>query len=265
MNKTRYREPVLLLSAALFLAGCGAMSDGRLRGDGATLTPGWPRVARAARKALLTPEVWAPAAAAVAIQAGGSDKRISSWASRKTPVFGSQSRAGKASHTLIGVSNAVYWASVLAAPGGGRAGNWIEAKAKLAAGGVAANTAAFQSALVLQSAVGRERPNHGGRNSFPSLHTAYAASQAMSAYTNFRAVRMTPAEAALTRGAMDAVPALTAWSRIEARAHYPSDTLAAMSLASFLSLFVSDAFLGEAPVRAETDGKSAALSLRLAF
>jgi hypothetical protein len=36
----------------------------------------------------------------------------------------------------------------------------------------------------------------------------------------------------------------TAWARIEAGAHYPTDVLAGAALGNFVSLFVHDAFLG---------------------
>ncbi|MDD5209410.1 MAG: phosphatase PAP2 family protein [Elusimicrobiales bacterium] len=258
-------RPVFCLLVCLSLAGCGTMAGGQRRGDGATLSPGWARVRRAAKHALSLPEVWAPAAGAAGIAACGADKKISSWASRETPVYGSQASAAKASNTLISISNAAYWGSVLAAPGGSQAEEWVYSKAKTAAAGVAANTAAFQLAVALQKTTGRERPNGAGKTGFPSLHTAYAASQTMSAYENLQSLKMTPAEAALARGALDSIPVAMAWARIEAKAHYPSDTLAGMSLASFLGAFVSEAFLGEFPLSLETAGKTPMLTCRLSF
>jgi membrane-associated phospholipid phosphatase len=41
-----------------------------------------------------------------------------------------------------------------------------------------------------------------------------------------------------------ALTATTAWSRLEARRHYPSDVLAGMALGHFFGAFVNDAFLG---------------------
>ncbi len=263
--RTRFRAVLLPLLAALPLTGCSTMADGRRRAEGAALFPGWARAGQAAKRALLRPEVWAPAAGALAIGAAGADKRISAWASGKTPVFGSADKARKASKKLISVSNAVYWASVAAAPSGPYGKVWYYDKAKTAAAGVAANTAAFQAALSLQKIVGRPRPNGAGRSSFPSLHTAYAASQTMSAWTNFECLRMTGTERALIRGGLDAVPLATAWARVEAKAHYPSDTLAAMALSSFLSSFVSEAFLGGPAVSVEALGKTPALVWRAGF
>jgi len=267
-HKAFFTRPVKLLSIFLLgfsAAGCGTMSGGQRRGDGATLRPGWARIARAAKHAISMPEVWAPAAAAVAIQAGGADKRLSNWASRKTPVFGSQAGAAKASNTLINISNDVFWASVVAAPGGPRLKEWLYSKSKTAAGGLAANAAAFQFTRTLQGITKRQRPNGAGRSSFPSLHTTYAASQTMSAYENIRSIGLTPGEAALARGALDSIPLAMAWARIEAKAHYPSDTLAAMSLSSFISAFMSEAFIGESPLSIELTGKTPMVTCRLAF
>jgi hypothetical protein len=36
----------------------------------------------------------------------------------------------------------------------------------------------------------------------------------------------------------------TAWARVEAKKHFPSDVLAGAALGSFISAFVHDAFLG---------------------
>ncbi|MDA8130035.1 MAG: phosphatase PAP2 family protein [Elusimicrobia bacterium] len=263
--KERLASGLLVLLAVLTAAGCSTMADGRRRADGATLRPGWARTGRAAKAALLRPEVWVPAAGALVIGAAGADKRISSWASSKTPVYGSTDKARKASNTLISVSNAAYWASVAAAPSGPYGNAWLYDKAKTAAAGVAANTAAFQATLSLQRMVGRQRPNGAGRSSFPSLHTAYAASQTMSAWTNFESLRLGGTERALIRGGLDAVPLATAWARVEAKAHYPSDTLAAMALSSFLSSFVAETFLGGAPLRTEVLGRTPVLVYRARF
>ncbi len=47
----------------------------------------------------------------------------------------------------------------------------------------------------------------------------------------------------LTYG-LDAVTFGTAWARIEAGAHYPSDTLFGMALGNFFANFFKDAFMG---------------------
>ena len=43
---------------------------------------------------------------------------------------------------------------------------------------------------------------------------------------------------------LDALTIGTSWARIEAGAHFPSDTLVSMALGNFCAVFFNDAFLG---------------------
>src|SRR5262249_20570590 len=104
----------------------------------------------------------------------------------------------------------------------------------------------------LKHATGRVRPNGEGTESFPSGHTSHSAVLTGLAQDNLDAIDMNAgARRALDVG-LDALTVGTAWARVEAGAHFPSDTLAAMALGNFVSRFFDEAFLGPA-----SDGRAA--------
>lgn len=60
----------------------------------------------------------------------------------------------------------------------------------------------------------------------------------------------------------------TAWARVEAKSHFPSDVLAGMALGHFIGAFINDAFLGtESPFffSVEPTRKDIYCSIRWAF
>jgi hypothetical protein len=61
--------------------------------------------------------------------------------------------------------------------------------------------------------------------------------------------------------------ALSAWSRLEARAHYPSDVLAGVALGYYISAFIHDSFMGlgsdvAVQVQPSADGVQASVAVR---
>ncbi len=65
----------------------------------------------AARDALLDPWTWGPVLAATAFQIDGWDRRVSDWARRETPIFGSTAGAHFPSDTLLGAALGNFVAS----------------------------------------------------------------------------------------------------------------------------------------------------------
>ena len=148
-------------------AGCATVPGGSGWGENATLTPGWKRVRESAVNAARDPHVWVPLAGAAIFQVDNLDHRVSDWAQRETPVFGSQEDAAR----------------------------WSD---------------------------------------------------------DFRTA------------------ASVAWARIEAGAHYPSDTLFGMALGNFIGAFINDAFIGvdtdePAQVTVHALPRGAELRLQLGF
>jgi len=96
----------------------------------------------------------------------------------------------------------------------------------------------------VKAAAGRERPNKHNDKSFPSGHAANVAAFTNLASRNVDAMNIPQgAKTALDIG-MYALTAATAWARVEAGAHYPTDVLAGMAQGYFITSFINDAFLG---------------------
>jgi membrane-associated phospholipid phosphatase len=241
-----------LITMLSILSGCGTMSNGKGWGQDATLFPGWSRVGKAAYQAAVSPLTWGPAVGAAILQIDDWDRNLSRWASDKRPIFGSQTNASNWSDYLLFTSGAVYGATALLTPSGNQSGEWVTNKMKgFIVGGAALGLS--EAGVGLTSAViKRKRPDGGSNESFPSGHAAAATSFATLAARNVGAMELPrPAEVASDIG-LGVLAAGTAWARVEAKRHYPSDVLFGITLGHFLSAFVNDAFLGTETSRGVT-------------
>lgn len=226
-------------AGALLLLLCGCASTAGRQGPG----PAHERWRQAWRHAARSPAAWVPAVAAAGVAAGGWDREISDWARRETPVFGSTGNARRASDALLAASQLGMIATVFAvpprdppAPSRFRRLVWEESA-------VLADAALVDG---LKRAVRRERPSRSSGLSFPSGHSAGAFASAALAARNLRASDRSPgARRGLTAG-MTTLAAGTAWARVEAGAHYPTDVLAGAALGGFVGVLVHDAVLGPA-------------------
>jgi hypothetical protein len=243
MTRTRSRPLAAIL--ALTCSACGTLPSGHTWGDQATITPGWARVREAAQSAVSDPWVWAPLATAAVLQIDNFDRRTSDWAREHTPIFGSQSNAEDWSDNLRSASSAFALVTLVAAPGGDDPGQWLLSKAKGGAVEVAAVAVTSAATVALKDTTGRERPNGADDESFPSGHTSSAAVHGQLAKTNLEAIPMSPAWRLTADIGVDAVVLGTAWARVEAGWHYPSDTLVGMALGTFIASFATRAFLPE--------------------
>lgn len=264
----------LLVFFVAALSGCGTVSmgrvGGRVWGGDARLLPGWDRVKGAATKAALSPETWVPAAGALVFQAAGWDDDVSEWASEHTPVFGSRDGASAASGYLMGTAAAAYVATALAAPGGDTASEVAANKARgLATGGAAAVTD-FGLTQILKDLTNRSRPDGSDGRSFPSGHASVTATFETLASRNLDYLSLSKGDRTLLRVGLASVTVGTAWARVEAGRHFPSDVLAGIALGHFLGAFFNDAFLGAGDgdglaLAVEPSKEGVMLSLRWAF
>ena len=239
--------PRLLPVVCLLCSACASLPDGSRWGDSATLAPGWERIKVSAVDAAKSPWVWAPLAGAAVLQIDSWDEDVADWASDATPVFGSVESAEDWGDGLRDASVVGYAASVLATPSGEAGGEWWVAKAKGAAVGVGAFAATAGVTGGLKSLTTRERPNGSGDDSFPSGHASTAAVFDTMTVRNLQGIEMSaPLRTTLEIGA-GAITAGTAWARVEAGAHYPSDVLVGVALGNFFAAFFTEAFLGLEP------------------
>jgi hypothetical protein len=237
----------LALAAYCLCSACTVLPDGSRWGDAATLTPGWQRVRASAVEAVKSPWVWAPLAGAAVLQVDSWDEDVADWASDETPVFGSLENADDWSDGLRIASAVGYGASVLATPGGDLDGDWLAAKARGAAVGGSAFAATAAVTSGLKSLTSRERPDRSGDDSLPSGHASTAAVFGTLTVRNLHSINAPPAMRTMLGFGAGAVTAGTAWARVEAGQHYPSDVLIGVALGNFMGAFFTEAFLGLEP------------------
>ncbi len=234
---------VAALPIVLALCGCGTMPSGRRWGEDVTLAPGWEQVGRAAWNAAAAPETWLPIAGALVLQAGHADENVAAWAARRTPVYGSQRNADRMSDNLKHASEALWIVSALATPSGDEFGEWSLNKVRGFGVQIGSGILLRPTVGSLKSATDRTRPNGGGE-SFPSAHAAATAHYATMTVMNVEALELSPATSTVTQVGLAALTVATAWARVEANQHYPSDVLAGMALGHFFGAFFTDAFMG---------------------
>jgi len=232
------------LVAALLVASCGTMRSGGRWGEGATLRPGGARLLSAARGAALDPWTWGPLAGAGVIAIGGWDEDISDWAREETPVFGSQQDASDMSDDLHDLERQGWLVTVLATPSGSEAWPWAVDKAKGFAVEWSATFATSALTSELKSLTDRTRPDGSNERSFPSSHASDAFAYFALARRNLDAIDVSPLVRGSAKVGLGVVASGTAWARVEAGVHYPTDVLVGAALGNFVACFVHDAFLG---------------------
>ncbi len=242
MGRLQFPRLWILMMAAL--PGCGTLPSGSGWGEDATIAPGWDRVRQAAVGAARDPLVWGPLLGATMLQIDNGDKRISDWASDHTPVFGSRQSAKHWSTDLRTASMVVYHVTALATPSGETPGDWLINKAKGYAVGAAAVGTTTSVTGFLKSEVSRERPNKSDNESFPSGDASRSSIYTRLASRNLQSIDMSTNARDWDNIGLGALTVGTAWSRVEAKAHYPADTLFSIALGNFVGAFFNDAFLG---------------------
>jgi membrane-associated phospholipid phosphatase len=230
------------------LTGCrGTLPDGRGWGHDALRVPSWEQVGHAAVDAVLTPETLGPAAGAIIFySAGHIDRELADWAADHTPLFGSRTRAAKASDYLEGAAVLAWVGTALAIPSEKPlSGPWWAAKGEeILTEGLAVGATSGVTTLLKDVVIHRRRPDGSDQHSFPSGHTATAAVGDMLAARNLESLPLAPGERTAGRLGLFTLTMGTAWARIEAHKHFPSDVLAGAALGNFLGAFVNEAFLG---------------------
>jgi membrane-associated phospholipid phosphatase len=230
---------------ASLLGACSSMPNGRDWGEDVTLRPGWSRLGHAALEAVKQPSFWAPLTAAGITQIDGWDRRISNWARRNTPVFGSEANAARWSDYLRSASVVGGWASIAVAPSGPEAGSWLLDKVKGSAVDVLAAEVAIESTSGLKRLSKRERPNGHDDQSMPSDHSATSAVYDQLAVDNLQLSGFDPRAQLGADIVLYGLTAATGWARIEAGAHFPSDTLVGASIGNFVADFFTAGFLSD--------------------
>src|SRR5436190_8694552 len=193
----------------------------------------WPRGAEWGQSlltALRAPRTWVPAAAAVAVIPW--DHKISDWATSHTPIFGSIDNAQKASGDLLGVAELGMVATAIAEPGGDA---WWRSRFNRFLVEYSATSMANLTTSGLKAAFPRNRPDDSGDDSFPSAHSTRAFASATMASVNLAGTPMPQGLRIGLDAGITTFAAGTAWARVEAGRHFPTDVLAGAAVGSLVS------------------------------
>lgn len=235
---------LFLITLAAAMNACGSLPNGEKWGENITLTPGKARLSSAAYSALIHPSTWGPLSGAVLFSLGDLDNETSENAMENTPVFGSPKNAADRSDDLRNALDASAIITALATPSGQDRSEWTTNKAK----GLLFTFATLETTSLVTQGIKdvskRERPNKQNDKSFPSGHSSGAFAAASLSSRNLDSITMQEWQRTGIRIALYGVAAGTAWARVEAGKHYPSDVLAGAALGNFMANFIHDAFLG---------------------
>lgn len=237
---------------SLFVSGCATSLD---RYDEPSGTSRFKRIRLAAVQAARDPATWVPAAGALVLKTGDLDQRVSDWAYKHTPIFGSPEDASEASDKLLDLACAGMFLTALAIPEPVNAADHGITTYKGITAGYAVRQINGTATSSLKDETDQTRPN-GGDRSFPSAHTSQAFACATSSSLNLDAMPLSSDTRKAMRWHFTGLAAATAWARIESRDHYPSDTLAGAALGNFFAKFIYNAFFGATQVNGGRTARS---------
>lgn len=231
-----------LMAITFLLAGCTV--KGPHWGANAAYVPSGARVQRGLVRALKDPNTWIPAAGAAVFAIGDLDENVSEWAGRETPIFGSVQDADDWSGRLRNFNRIAGPLTILATDSGRCRTGTIVAN-KLRGTAVDAGAVALTAVTVeqLKQGVGRKRPNGVNTRSFPSDRAAEASVFGAIGRENVNWIRMPQYARTAAKATFTTATWLSAWGRVEAKAHYPSDVLTGMALGNFFAKFAHETFI----------------------
>ena len=231
---------VILIS---FFAGCGTLPNGRLWGQDAFFPVDADRISRAAHNAFFNSNTLVPLASALVFGIDDFDERVSDWAVKHNPVFGSEADARDASDYLKTTLQIEAVITALSTPSGDVPEQWMVSKAKGLGVELAAVGATSSVTDWLKDATERTRPDKSSDRSFPSAHASSAFSYMTLANRNIDSIDMPGMLKPPLKIGNYLLASGVAWARVEGRRHYPSDVLAGAALGNFLTAFIHDAFM----------------------
>jgi len=256
----KYSKRLFLLCIVTLTCLFGGCSSRALKhGESPTLLPDKRRIGAALKDAAFDPYIGVTAAGLIAVAASGKDKQISSYATKHTPIYGSNENARKATDIILvsskGIALLAYTVKYFPLQELIHHGDCpiqlkFEMSPALYAPTVAAGAAFVSWGLtmgttgLLKSAAKRERPDLSDTYSFPSMHTSSTAvANAYSART-ISSMSLSPLYSYPAYAALTTLTLAVAWGRIEGEKHYPTDVLAGALIGTFFANAAYKAFLG---------------------
>lgn len=204
----------------------------------ATLT--WHQRASAALgKTMLRPSTWVPLLGAGICALGNSDRKISDYAREQQYIFGSTRRAEQYSDGLVAGLVATALVTSMLPDRSQPIHSGKNAAYRLMNEAIGFGIANGISGS-LKYSVARERPNEFNQYSFPSGHSMNAMLGARFASFNLELYTLGDRNQRWATSSLHTLAVATAWSRVEAGWHYPSDVLAGIALGNIVSNWTND-------------------------
>lgn len=227
----------------------------------------WERTGNAAHDAALHPSVWAPLAGATVFAIEDLDNQVSNHLSDHAPVFGDSDSAGDASDQLKSLLMVTAAASAFVAPV--PVGEDI-----LSHGGehlvVAMAGIEITRGLTerIKDMADRQRPNGENDKSFPSGHASQAFAAATFASANTHRAWGDSVAGQWVDAGLYTVASFTAYARVEAEKHHPSDVLVGTALGNFMARFLDRLLLeddSKVSLSANYDGEAVIVGFQYGF
>jgi hypothetical protein len=244
--RLRQFPAALLLILGFFLTpitSCGTLENGRGWGQDAIYPVNSKRISHSLYKACIDWGTLIPAGGAVVGSLDHFDERVSDWGGGHNPIFGSQDSASSAADYLLFALETEVFVTALATPSGEDPSQWIYSKAKGLSVELGAELVTAAATDALKDITNRSRPDGDGK-SFPSGHSSAAFSSAALANRNLDSISMSKTLRFALQAGNWLLATATAWARVEAYAHFPTDVLAGASLGHFFGAFIYDGFMG---------------------
>ena len=250
---------LFIVLACCFLSGCSSKALRANSFEDPTVLPNMARIGTSLKDALFDPYIGFTAGALVVTAISGKDKKISSYATEHTPVFGSVERAKTASDIFVitsaGIAALAYTVKYLplqeqpdqkSCPVQSELGIPHRLHVPVAAAEAAAVSGALTlgTTVLLKRTTGRLRPDSTDTYSFPSAHTAAAAVANGYSVRTISGMSLPKTYSYPAYGALTALTFATAWGRVEGAKHYPTDVLAGALIGTFFVNAAYKAFLG---------------------
>lgn len=227
----------------------------------------WQRAGDAARDAATHPSVWAPLAGATVFALGDLDNEAAEHLSDHAPIFGDPGSADEASDDLRSLLMVAAAVSAFVAPvpeGESALGHGAE-HLVVAMAGVGLTGGITD---VIKDATDRQRPNGEDDESFPSGHASQSFAAATFASANVHRAWSDGAASQWVDAGLYTAAGLTAYARVEAGKHHPSDVLVGAALGSFVARFLDQLLLEEnahVTLSAAYDGDALIVGLQYGF
>ena len=210
----------------------------------------WPikgsKISEAFKKNISSPHVWGPTAGAAVIWAGGWDKNISNWAWDKNVLFDNHQDSDHWSDHLADALLYQMYLTPLFTASSQDGDTFIDYAASKTKGylviSLSSQTADWTRDALARS-FRRERPSHENHLSFPSGHSNQAGTRNVLVSRNLDSIPMNEHLRFGIKTVNTGAASLLLWSRVEAKAHYPTDVLMGYALGAFISGFMYDSLM----------------------